>query len=329
MTFRLVSAEELAAALHGATAPLVLDARRREALNRKPVGIPSAVPVLLDDPPLRIPRVERRHPIVVYCLCSGQASSTRVALKLLDAGFENVSVLEGGLPQWEARSLPLAPVVSSAGAPSFIVIEPREAQAVEDTATRLIAERTFLAGAALPLRRNMAVLFVDMVDSTQLVFARSPEEVLRLVQAFMQEVVDIAVTHCGDIHDFEGDGAMLYFAGVGESLPAAFDLQEALARRRRKIGDLPQARISLDTGPLVVGYVGTEVRRSLSFIGPSINTAARILRLATPGGIVATERVIVEGQGTNPDLAAGFAALPDKQSLKGVADPVAVFRWQH
>lgn len=85
----------------------------------------------------------------------------------------------------------------------------------------------------------MAVLFVEMVDSTALLLTRQPEGVLGLIQAFMEIVVDVAVQQCGDVHDFEGNGAMLYFAGVREALPAAFNLRTALNARRR---DLPELR---------------------------------------------------------------------------------------
>jgi class 3 adenylate cyclase/rhodanese-related sulfurtransferase len=301
---------------------VVLDARRGEALARSPRGVPGAVPVLLDEPAPRIPDLPRDTPIAVYCLCSGQASSTRVALSLQQAGYSNVLVLEGGLPAWEAAGLALAEV-SVGDRRKLKWMDPPRAPAAQGD--HMIAERAFLAGAKLPVRREMAVMFVDMVDSTHLLFAHEPDAVLRLVQAFMAVVVDVAVQHCGDVHDFEGDGAMLYFAGAGEAVPAAFKLRNALADLRRRMPEVPQARFALDAGPLVIGRVGSHERRSLSFIGPSVNTAARILKLAPAGGIAATEQLVSQARRTDPDLAAHFRALPERQVLKGFAAPVAVF----
>ena len=117
---------------------------------------------------------------------------------------------------------------------------------------------------------------------------------------------------------------MLYFAGPGEAVPAAFNLRAALAARRHCNPELPRARFSLDTGPLVIGYIGSAERRALSFIGPSVNVAARILKLAPPGGIIATGQVVQHALRTDPDLAARFDALPEKQSLKG-GEPVTVY----
>ena len=306
-----------------ASPPLrLLDVRRSEAFKQNPSGIAGAVPVLLDEVSAPIPDLPRDTPLAVYCLCSGQASSTRVGLWLEAAGYTDVSVLEGGLPAWQNAGLPLAKIELDARSriPGWMPV-PAVPQATDG---RLIAEQAFLAGVELPARREMAVLFVDMLDSTRLLFSRSPEEVLRLVQAFMEIVVDVAVQHCGDVHDFEGDGAMLYFAGPGEAVPAAFNLRKALSARRHCHPDLPQARFALDTGPLIIGYIGSRGRRSLSFIGPSINTAARILKLAPPDGIVATDTVLRHARRTDPDLAAQFTPLPEKQPLKGFAEPVTV-----
>jgi class 3 adenylate cyclase/rhodanese-related sulfurtransferase len=330
MTISRVTPNALHHRLQEPNPPLLLDARRSAAFARKPEGIGGALPIVLDADP-QLPDIERTQPVVAYCLCSGQASSTRVALWLTDAGYRDVAVLDGGLPAWEAEGLPLAPIDPAyrgpvtAWRPVGVHRGSPRGSGHAANPEQLIAERAFLSGQMLPVRRDMAVLFVDMVDSTSLVFSRTPEAVLGLVQAFMEEVVRIAVNHCGDIHDFQGDGAMLYFAGVGEALPAAVELHVALARRRTEQPDLPPARMALDAGPLVIGYVGTAAWRSVSFIGPSVNTAARILKLAPPGGIAATERVIAEAARTDPDLAAGFTALPEKQSLKGVSLPVTVY----
>ena len=299
---------------------MVLDVRRSAALARDPRGIAGAIPVLLDEVDPQIPDLPRDTAMLAYCLCSGQASSTRVAQWLLRAGYGDVAVLEGGLPAWEAAGLPMSDVDRAA--------RQQVARWLSSAAflqPSLIAERSFLAGQALPVRRDMAVLFVDIVNSTELLFTHSPEKALSLVQAFMEVVVQVAIQHCGDVHDFEGDGAMLYFAGPGEALPAAFGLRDALAAKRAQLADLPHARYALDCGPLIAGYVGGRERRSLSFIGPSVNAAARILKAAPVSGIVATEAVLQHARRVDPDLAARFDQLPDRQVLKGFAQPVSVY----
>jgi len=317
MTFRRLSPEALLARLEQPEPLLLLDVRRPGSLQKQPFGISGAIPVVLKPSGSELPDIEREREIAVYCLCAGQASSTRVAQWLIEAGYQRVSVLEGGLPAWRAANLPIWQVVM----PPDLRWAPLESllptEVASGASTALIAERAFLSGVPLPTRRDMAVLFVDMVDSTRLLAVHAPEAVLALVQAFMEVVVQVAVQHCGDVHDFEGDGAMLYFSDVADALPAAFELGRHLLRARSSDARLPLARIALDTGPLVIGYVGTRERRGLCFVGPSINIAARVLKQAPPGGIVATARVIRQGRYSAPDCVERFARMPNRLRLKG------------
>jgi class 3 adenylate cyclase/rhodanese-related sulfurtransferase len=318
---RRLGPEQLHATLTSGEALLLLDVRRSEAFRRQSEGIPGAVPLTLDAAEPMLPDLPRDTPIASYCLCSGMASSTRVALWLLQAGYQDVCLLEGGLPAWQRAGLPLGSLRPVESVPRWMPVRPL----CDSGGTRLIAETALLGGQALPLRRDMAVLFVDMVDSTLLLQRLPPEDMLALVQVFMETVVQVAVLHCGDVHDFQGDGAMLYFAGPGESVPAAFRLHSALAERRTDHALLPQARFALDYGPLVIGHIGTADRRSLSFIGPSINTAARILPLAPAGGIVATPAVVEGARLSDPDLAEQFRLLPGEQQLKGFETPQILY----
>ena len=304
---------------------LLLDVRRPGSLQKQPFGISGAVPIVLESAGPQLPDVDRRQEIVAYCLCAGQASSTRVAQWLIEAGYTRVSVLEGGLPAWRAANLPVWQVVARPDLRWTALDRLLPLTSSESGPPTLLAERAFLAGVSLPVRRDMAVLFVDMVNSTSLLTTHPAEEVLALVQAFMEIVVQVAVQHCGDVHDFEGDGAMLYFSDVADALPAAFALRRDLFRARAVLPLLPPARIALDTGPLVIGYVGTRDRRGLCFIGPSVNTAARILKQAPPGGIVATARVIKKGRRSVPECTEQFSRMPNRLHLKGFDESLSVY----
>ena len=230
-----------------------------------------------------------------------------------------MSVLRGGLEAWSSAGHPVAPLLdpeSGGGIPwreaapdEFVQAPANAAPPSESLFLPRIAGQSFLEGLELPLRREMAVLFVDMVGSTRLVFERTPEEVLAVMQAFMEVVIDVGAYHCGDVHDFEGDGALLYFEGSGEAVPAAFRLRDELASRRRELAALPLPRLSLDVGPIVIGVVGTRFRRTVSLVGPSLHTAARLLKLAPPGGITATETVVAQARVANPLLAREFQAM--------------------
>jgi class 3 adenylate cyclase/rhodanese-related sulfurtransferase len=329
--FRRLGADSLHAALAGARPPLVLDVRRRAAFASLPQRLPEAVPVVLDAEPLLIPDAPRERPVVAYCLCSGEASSSRIAQWLLQDGYRDVGVLVGGLQAWLDAGHPAAPCDphADARAVAWKILEERPpalASALPltpDTAfLPRLAGQSFLMGHSLPLRRTMVSMFVDMVDSTGLAFSRTPEQVLGLIQAFMEVVVEIGAHHCGDVKDFEGDGAFLYFEGPGEAVPAAFRLRERLEQRRAAVPELPLPRISLDLGPVVIGIVGTRFRQTVAIVGPSVNVAARILKLAPPGGIVATEAVLSIARRADPELARDFAPLRERPRIPEAAGPL-------
>lgn len=332
-SFGRLDVKSLAHALSGPNPPLVVDVRRGAAFKERPARIPSAVPLALDAEPLRLPDVSRERPVVVYCLCAGEASSSRVAQWMSSVGYRDVAALEGGLDAWAAAGYDVAPVDADLDARE-VPWQEFDFDTIRGTGSALeltpetaflprIAGQNFLSGRELPIKREMAVLFVDMVDSTRLVMNHSAEEVLQLMQAFMEVVVDVGVFHCGDVHDFEGDGALLYFEGEGEAVPAAFRLRDALLQRRRELPQLPLPRLSLDAGPVVIGIVGTRFRQAVALVGPCVHRAALILKLPPPGGIIATERVVAHARRTDPELARQFVPLEGAPSLED-AGPVWV-----
>jgi class 3 adenylate cyclase len=168
-----------------------------------------------------------------------------------------------------------------------------------------------------PVRKELAVLFVDMADSTATVVHQPPEAALAQVQSFMQVVTDLAIAYCGDVKDYEGDGALLYFDSVAEAVRAALAMRGALARIKEQYDDDLKARFSLNVGDMVIGVIGTALRRSVALIGPSINLAARLLKQIPPGGIIATKTVVERLEQEAPELAKQFRLWNERLELKG------------
>jgi len=171
----------------------------------------------------------------------------------------------------------------------------------------------------LPIKRELAVLFVDIADSTAAILSVPPEEALQFVQRFMGIVTEAALTYCGDVKDYEGDGALLYFESVAEATQAALSIREALAAAAADPGRALRARLSLDVGDIVIGVIGTPMRRSVALIGPSINLAARLLKQIPPDGIIATEAVVEKLRAELPALAERFALFDERLELRGFA----------
>jgi len=232
-------------------------------------------------------------------------------------------VLANGLQAWKDAGLPTVPLDSDAlSNPTERSTRDPGSASAESTS---VHNHAFLPGLVenyanrhdLPIKRELTVLFADIADSTPAVVGSSPEEALRFVQRFMGIVTDAALTYCGDVKDYEGDGALLYFESVAEAGQAALSIREALRAADPGAGPRLRARLSLDVGEIVIGVIGTPMRRSVALIGPSINLAARLLKQIPPGGIIATEAVVEKLRVEIPALAERFALFDERLELKG------------
>ena len=247
-----------------------------------------------------------------------------MALWISGEGFEPVYVLADGFGAWIQEGYPTARVdlqaPPSPGAPR----EPNESPPTALDGQARFAQ-AYLPGLVenyanqhkLPIRRELTVLFVDLVDSTSTVLGHSPDQTLAIVQRFMGIVTEVALSCCGDVKDYEGDGALLYFESVTEATEAAIEMRSQL-KGESLDGDFRlRARFSLDVGEIVIGEIGTPLRRSMALIGPSINRAARLLKEIPPDGIIATEAIVERLRKEAPAIGERFELLDEKLELKG------------
>lgn len=180
----------------------------------------------------------------------------------------------------------------------------------------------------LPVRRRLTTLFVDIAGSTSLLIHHPPEVVLGVVQGFMTLVTEVAPCHAGSVKDFEGDGALVYFASVKNAVRAALAIQRRLADGHCDVscreGPGIRARMSITVGDVVVGTVGSSRRQGLALVGPSVNIGARLLKHAPLGAIIASGEVVAELQERGAgELAARFQPLDVAFAVPG-ADGLTV-----
>lgn len=152
-------------------------------------------------------------------------------------------------------------------------------------------------------RREVAVLFVDVIGSTSLAVANDPEDVVRHLNAFFGVVVDVIARHGGWVNKFEGDAALCVFgAPVARPDSAAC----ALAAARELCQGLQplelDAAVGVCAGPVVAGNVGTESRFEYTVIGDPVNTAARLAELARDvPGLVLADGAVLAAAGTEAE----------------------------
>jgi len=170
--------------------------------------------------------------------------------------------------------------------------------------------------------RDVAVLFIDLVASTELAHRRPPTEVVDLLNRFFDVVVDAVSSEGGTVNKLVGDAALCVFGAPLEHKDSA---GAALRSARRMLAEL-RARmpevdvgIGVSAGTVVAGNVGTAERFEYTVIGDPVNEAARLTELAKhrPGRILAAARV-VERAG-EPEASAWEPA--GAEQLRGRAEP--------
>lgn len=177
-------------------------------------------------------------------------------------------------------------------------------------------------------RRQLTVMFIDLVGSTALSTQLDPED-LRLVVRGYQGVVAAEVHRVGGhVAQYLGDGVMAYFgypvAHEGEAeraVRAAQAIVTAVPALRLPGGHQLAVRIGMASGLVVVGdLLGQGSAREHAVVGETPNLAARLQGLADPGQIIisAQTRELVRHAFETVDLG--------QHALKGLAAPVAVYR---
>jgi adenylate cyclase len=149
----------------------------------------------------------------------------------------------------------------------------------EDVARRALERGTELGGQ----ERDVAVLFVDLVGSTQLAASRPPAEVVSLLNEFFRVVVDTVGRYGGFVNKFQGDAALAIFGapiehpdGAGAALAAARTLHDELL----PVLGSAEFGIGVSAGRAIAGHIGAQARFEYTVIGDPVNEAARLTELA-------------------------------------------------
>jgi adenylate cyclase len=141
--------------------------------------------------------------------------------------------------------------------------------------------------------RDVAVLFADVVGSTELAATTPPEEVVALLNRFFGVVVEVVGRHGGWINKFEGDATLAVFGApvsIDDAAGCALGAARELARRLDEEIPGMRAGIGVAAGPAVAGNVGAEHRYEYTVIGDPVNEAARLTEHAKgmPGRVAAS-----------------------------------------
>ncbi len=186
-------------------------------------------------------------------------------------------------------------------------------------------------GAARLRQADVTVLFADLVGFTSLSQELTPDGLARLLDGFFTEAVEAVFAHGGTLDKFIGDAVMAFFGApvpahdhAEQALRAALDLRHRVVgwnQARVGEGARPvEVRIALNSGPVVVGDVGSSRRVDYTVLGNTVNVAARLEGIGAPGEIVL-------GPGTRDRLPGDFPlAYLGEVDLKGLRQPLPVWK---
>jgi len=180
-------------------------------------------------------------------------------------------------------------------------------------------------------RQEVAILMADIRGFTPMAERLSPEETIDVLNRYFSAIIPLVQKHGGIIVDFVGDAILVFFEPMDDSLAAtaqrcvrcAFDMHATMGHLNRQMEslDLPTLNmgIGINSGPVVVGNIGSEERKKYGIVGAAVNTTQRIQGQSDAGEVMVSEAVY--GMITSQvGVARTFST-----SLKGVPSPVQLY----
>jgi class 3 adenylate cyclase/tetratricopeptide (TPR) repeat protein len=163
-------------------------------------------------------------------------------------------------------------------------------------ADKILTTRSSIEGE----RKLVTVLFADVANFTAMSEKLDPEEVHQIMDGCFRILMDEIHKHEGTINQFTGDGVMALFGApvahedhAQRACYAALSIQKALVeygeKVKRESGFDLKMRMGLNSGPVVVGSIGDDLRMDYTAIGDTTNLAFRIETAAKPGTVLLSD----------------------------------------
>jgi class 3 adenylate cyclase len=194
-----------------------------------------------------------------------------------------------------------------------------------DVATALLAdpEQAELGGAVV----EVTALFADLRGFTGFSERSTPEEIVVMLNRYFEHATAAILNEGGTVVQFVGDALMALFNAPArqEDHPvraarAALAMQAAVETTAASSPGWPRFRVGINTGPALVGNIGSTALRSFNAMGDAVNVAARLEAVAQPGQVVI-------GGSTRARLPADAAVEPlGELAVKGRRSAVVAYR---
>ena len=179
-------------------------------------------------------------------------------------------------------------------------------------------------------RRQLTVMFCDLVGSTALSERLDPEDLREVIGAYQETCDHVIHRFEGTIMQFQGDGILVYFGhpiahedDAQRGILAALEILDELPKLNIRLQQLCEVelsmRIGIHTGLVVVGEMGRSGWLQTVALGETLNVASRIQNLTDPNTIVISEATL--------NLVKGFFHIQalGEHTIKGISQPVKLW----
>ena len=193
---------------------------------------------------------------------------------------------------------------------------------------KILAQRDKIEGE----RRQVTVMFCDMKGSTPLSEKLGHEKIYSIMDEVFEILIHKVLDYGGTVNKMTGDGIMALFGSPialehapQRAIRSALAIQREMTRFSNRLniesGITPiKMRIGINTGPVVVGSLGNDLRVEFTAMGDTVNLASRMEGLAEPGTTYVTEETFKVTEGLFR-----FEPLGEKQ-VKGKDAPIKAYR---
>ncbi len=182
-------------------------------------------------------------------------------------------------------------------------------------------------------RRNMSVLFSDLRGFTTLSEGLSPEALVDVLNTYLNEMTNIVFEEVGVLDKYIGDAVMAFWNAPLDQPDHAARAVRTAVRMRDKLEEMNaegvfpkgielKVGVGVNTGDMVVGNIGADIRYDYTVIGDSVNLASRTESLCKEYGVQ-----IIITKNTLDRLGTGFVTRElDSVAVKGKKEPVRIYQ---
>jgi class 3 adenylate cyclase len=179
--------------------------------------------------------------------------------------------------------------------------------------------------------REVGLLVTDLRGFTPMTESLPPQTVVKVINRYLERMIDIVGSYGGVIDEFTGDGILAFFGAprplpdyIRRAVACAVEMQEAMTALNQANIDsgLPELRmgIGITSGTVIVGNIGSEKRKKYGATGKAVNLAFRI-EAQTAGAEILVGPNVYEAVGEHLVIDSERVA-----NLKGIEQPVKLYR---